>query len=288
MNRSSKTIENLPDDQEHLIRYEIRHFLASLEQSKNAIELTSNEETEFWKLKRSSLSNSPYTESSFSSSIANYNWEVLWSYWISRIRSLPRERLLSRALISSVIKNCCPSYYRRGTNKPGLRDSDLLGSIKKALKELACMSFLRVTEVPGIGKAAISGAVSCYWTRKRIQTPSEVIETEQIMSSQKLAKWWTKIGHESHLLWPCTWIPKIKLSISKVIYRTVSIAEPREIFAPCHQAYGMSLILVHTTRPGLFIPARMMTCYPTNDWGLQLSRNCFFLIIWLSLNWWLL
>ena len=41
-----ETIENLPDDQEHLIRYEIRQFLASLEQVQECYRINfSNEET---------------------------------------------------------------------------------------------------------------------------------------------------------------------------------------------------------------------------------------------------
>ena len=40
------TIENLPDDQEHLIRYEIRQFLATLEQVQEGYRINfSNEET---------------------------------------------------------------------------------------------------------------------------------------------------------------------------------------------------------------------------------------------------
>ena len=41
-----KTIENLPDDQEHLIRYEIRQFLTTLEQVQEGYRINfSNEET---------------------------------------------------------------------------------------------------------------------------------------------------------------------------------------------------------------------------------------------------
>lgn len=41
-----KTIENLPDDQEHLIRYEIRQFLMTLEQVQEGYRINfSNEET---------------------------------------------------------------------------------------------------------------------------------------------------------------------------------------------------------------------------------------------------
>ena len=174
---------------------------------------------------------------------------------------LPRERLLTEGPDKLSHQELLSILLRTGNkNKPVYEIAqDLLGSLK-SLKELACMSFQELQEVPGIGKVKAIELLAAIELGKRIQT-SEVIETEQIMSSQKLAKMMQqKIGHEKqeHLLALYLNTQNQIIHQQVIFIGTVnrSIAEPREILHYAIKHMATSLILVHNHPSGIIHPSK--------------------------------
>ena len=174
---------------------------------------------------------------------------------------LPRERLLTEGPDKLSHQELLSILLRTGNkNKPVYEIAqDLLGSLK-SLKELASMSFQELQEVPGIGKVKAIELLAAIERGKRIQT-SEVIETEQIMSSQKLAKMMQqKIGHEKqeHLLALYLNTQNQIIHQQVIFIGTVnrSIAEPREILHYAIKHMATSLILVHNHPSGIIHPSK--------------------------------
>lgn len=174
---------------------------------------------------------------------------------------LPRERLLTEGPDKLSHQELLSILLRTGNkNKPVYEIAqDLLGSLK-SLKELASMSFQELQEVPGIGKVKAIELLAAIELGKRIQT-SEVIEMEQIMSSQKLAKMMQqKIGHEKqeHLLALYLNTQNQIIHQQVIFIGTVnrSIAEPREILHYAIKHMATSLILVHNHPSGIIHPSK--------------------------------
>lgn len=174
---------------------------------------------------------------------------------------LPRERLLTEGPDKLSHQELLSILLRTGNkNKPVYEIAqDLLGSLK-SLKELASMSFQELQEVPGIGKVKAIELLAAIELGKRIQT-SEVIEMEQIMSSQKLAKMMQqKIGHEKqeHLLALYLNTQNQIIHQQVIFIGTVnrSIAEPREILHYAIKHMATSIILVHNHPSGIIHPSK--------------------------------
>ena len=174
---------------------------------------------------------------------------------------LPRERLLTEGPDKLSHQELLSILLRTGNKNKTVYEiaQDLLGSLK-SLKELASMSFQELQVVPGIGKVKTIELLAAIELGKRIQT-SQVIEREQIMSSQKLAKMMQqKIGHEKqeHLLALYLNTQNQIIHQQVIFIGTVnrSIAEPREILHYAIKHMATSLILVHNHPSGIIHPSK--------------------------------
>ena len=174
---------------------------------------------------------------------------------------LPRERLLTEGPDKLSHQELLSILLRTGNKNKTVYEiaQDLLASLK-SLKELASMSFQELQEVPGIGKVKAIELLAAIELGKRIQT-SEGIETEQNMSSQKLAKMMQqKIGHEKqeHLLALYLNTQNQIIHQQVIFIGTVnrSIAEPREILHYAIKHMATSLILVHNHPSGIIHPSK--------------------------------
>lgn len=174
---------------------------------------------------------------------------------------LPRERMVAEGADKLSHQELLSILLRTGNKSKNVYEisQDLLATLK-SLKDLGSLSLQELQEIPGIGKVKAIELLAAIELGKRVQA-AEVIETEQIISSQKLARMMQQeIGQkkQEHLVALYLNTQNHIIHQQVIFIGTVdrSIAEPREILHYAVKHMATSVILVHNHPSGFIRPSK--------------------------------
>ena len=174
---------------------------------------------------------------------------------------LPRERLVSEGVDKLSHQELLSILLRTGNKQKSVYEiaQGLLSSVN-SLKELSQLTLEELQEISGIGRVKAIELQAVIEFGRRIHK-DELMSSEQIMSSQKLAhKIQQEIGHkkQEHLVALYLNTQNEIIHQQTIFIGTVnrSIAEPREILHYALKHMATSIILAHNHPSGAVFPSK--------------------------------